>query len=138
MLSLCLIIVSCGPQANQGDGSLARSPMKHQPDIPVPLSFAYSTDESRVEVFPSFRLCELVYASRPDAKHGIKAALEFYVRLMPQYEWENASKELGKKHSLLFRKKDKEDEYCRIDLARDGEITRLFILVGNAKLTKTK
>lgn len=131
---LCVAIAVCTccvPQ--QSNKKLQRALKMHQSDIPVPLSYRFLGDKSRIETFSSFRLCEMIYKSPPDASHGMKALKDFYTMFMPAYGWKKLE-HAGGRNSLLFQKNSKQNEFCRIDIFRKRSVTTLYILVGNRTL----
>ena len=133
----CLVL-ACAPQTVRPPvAPLTGAVIRHQTDVPVPLNFIYLPDRSRVEQFSAFRLCEMVYESTPDARHGVTAVFDFYKRLMPAYDW-TAVAGPGGADTILFKKNGRDDEFCRIQVWRKGKITTLFVLIGNALLTQAK
>ena len=126
------LLVSCGGPVSSGV-VLERALKTHQSDIPVPLEYRYLADKSRVEVFSSFRLCELVYEGPPDAAHGVQAVKRFYETFMPRYGWNRVEWKVPR-NVLIFKKQGKRNEYCRVEIYRNRSVTTIYILVGNKKL----
>ena len=75
----------------------------------------------------------MIYESKDDPAHGINALKKFYDGFMPNYGWKEI-KEARKKNKLMYVKKNKPNEFCRIDMFRDESLTTLLILVGNENL----
>ena len=123
--------VCCMPP--KPEENLERALKMHQSDIPIPLEYRYLADKSRIEQFSSFRLCELLYKSPPDATHGPRALTAFYEKFMPTYNWKKVEWK-KRKYSMMFQKNSKPTEFCRIDIYRRKSITTLYILVGNKTL----
>ncbi|MFH1709315.1 MAG: hypothetical protein ABIF71_15540 [Planctomycetota bacterium] len=137
LFACACLVLACGPQPSRPADPLSGAVIRHQPDVPVPLNFNYMPDRSRVETFSTFRVCEMVYESTADARHGVTAIFDFYTRLMPAYDWSAADGPAGK-DTLMFKKNGKDDEFCRVKVWRQGKLTTIYILIGNAQLTQAK